>query len=134
MATLARKGIGGPRDINAFVQWSQMAANQGLADSAYELGMFFLEPEDSRPADPARAAGYLRQAALKKHSAAQFAYATLCERGVGVSQSNVQAFVYYSLALRGGQAAAQQRLDELRNRMSAQDVTQAQKLVSAAAG
>ena len=132
MATLARKEIGGPRDLDAFVRWSQMAANQGLADAAYDLGMFFLEPEDSRPADPARAAGYLRQAALKKHTAAQFAYATLCERGVGMPPNNVQAFVYYSLALRGGQTAAQQRLDDLRNRMSAQDIATAQKLVSAA--
>jgi TPR repeat protein len=95
--------------------------------------MFYLQPDDGRPADSARAAGYLRQAALKKHAAAQFAFATLNERGVGVQQNPVQAFVYYSLALRSGEAAAQARLDALRGRLDAKDLETAQKLVSAAA-
>ena len=45
--------------------------------------------------------------------------------------STVQAFVYYSLALRGGEAAAQDRLDALRARMPAAEVDTAQKLVTA---
>jgi hypothetical protein len=44
----------------------------------------------------------------------------------------VQAFVYYSLALRGGHAAARARLDALRKRMNANDVATAQKPVAAA--
>jgi len=132
MATLARKGIGGSRDLDAFLKWAQAAADQGMVLAIYDLGMFHLKPDDDRPADPARAANYLRQAAVKKHPAAQFAYATLCERGVGVPVNAVQAFVYYSLALRAGEAAAQERLDALRNRMAGQELETAQKLVAAA--
>jgi TPR repeat protein len=132
MAKLARTGIGGPRDFDAFLRWAQAAADQGLAPAIYDLGVFYLKPDDGRQADPARAAGYLRQAAMKKHAAAQFAYATLCERGVGIPANPVQAFVYYSLALRGGEASAQSRLDALRDRMAPQEIETAQKLVAAA--
>jgi TPR repeat protein len=131
-AVLARKGIGGPRDLDAFLRWAQAAASQGNAAALYDLGMFYLEPDDGRAADPLRAAGYLRQAAVKKHGAAQFAYATLCERGVGVPASTVQAFVYYSLALRNGETAAQSRLDALRKRMPAGEMETAERLVAAA--
>jgi uncharacterized protein len=132
MAKLARKGIGGPRDVDAFLKWAQAAADQGLAVAIYDLGMFYLKPDDGRPADPARAVGYLRQAAMKKYTAAQFAYATLCERGIGMPANQVQAFLYYSLALRSGEASAQGRLDALRARMAPQDIETAQKLVTAA--
>lgn len=132
LAKLARTGIGGPRDLDAFLKWAQAAADQGLAPAMYDLGVFYLKPDDGRPADPARAAAYLRQAAMKKHAAAQFAYATLCERGVGMPANLIQAFLHYSLALRGGEASAQSRLDGLRGRMSPQDVETAQKLVAAA--
>jgi TPR repeat protein len=132
LSVLARRGVGGPRDLDAFVRWAQRAADQGLAAALYDLGTYFLEPDDARPADPTRAANSLRQAALKQHSAAQFAFATLCERGVGVPANSTQAFVFYSQALRGGQSAAQKRLDELCRRMSAQEIATAQKLIDAA--
>jgi TPR repeat protein len=41
----------------------------------------------------------------------QFAFATLNDRGVAVPQNAVQAFVYYSLALRNGETAAQGRIE-----------------------
>jgi TPR repeat protein len=132
LAKLARTGTGGPLDITAFVQWAQAAADQGSAPALYDLGMFFLKPDDGRPADSVRAAGYLQKAAVKRHAPAQFAYATLHERGTGVQPSMVQAFVYYSLALRGGEKAAEKRLDALRARMGAQDLETAQRLVAAA--
>lgn len=132
MGKLTRKGIGGPRDVDAFIKWSQMAADAGSAAALYDLGMFFLSPDDSRPADVTRAAAYLKQAATKRFPPAQYAYATLCDRGAGVPQNNVQAFIYYSLALRGGETAAQARLDALRARMSSKDIETAQKLVSVA--
>jgi TPR repeat protein len=131
-AVLARKGLGGPLDIDAFIGSAQAAADQGYAPALYALGTFFLKPDDGRPADPIRAAGYLRQAALKRHVGAQFAYATLHERGLGVQPSPVQAFVYYSLALRGGEKAAAKRLDLLRSRMGSHDLETAQRLVAAA--
>jgi TPR repeat protein len=131
-AMLARKGLGGPRDLDAFLRWAQVAADQGNAAALYDLGMFYLEPDDGRAADPLRAAGYLRQAAVKKHGAAQFAYATLCDRGVGMPANTVQAFVYYSLALRNGETAAQARLDALRKRMPADQMETAERLVVAA--
>jgi TPR repeat protein len=132
LSILARKGLGGPVDLDAFLKWAQAAAKQGYTPALYDLGMFYLAPDDGRPADPTRAAGYLRQAALKKHAAAQFAFATLYERGVGVQENAVQAFVYYSLALRNGEAAAQGRLDALRARLDAKDLDTAQRLVAAA--
>lgn len=130
-AKLARQGLGGARDLDAFVQWAQAAAAQEYAPALHDLGLFYLEPDDGRAADPARAAGYLRRAALKRHAPSQFAYATLCERGVGIPTSAVQAFIYYSLALRGGEVAAQGRLEALRARMSTAEIENAQKLVAA---
>jgi TPR repeat protein len=132
MSKLARNGLGGPVDLDAFLKWAQAAANQGFTPALYDLGMFHLKPDDGRPADPTRAAGYLQRAALKRHAAAQFALATLYERGVGVQENAVQAFVYYSLALRSGEAAAQGRLDALRERLDAKTLETAQKLVAAA--
>ncbi len=134
MGKLARKGIGGPRDVDAFIKWSQMAADAGSAAAYYDLGMFFLSPDDGRQADITRAAGYLKQAATKRFPPAQYAYATLCERGAGVPQNDVQAFIYYSLSLRGGEAPAQARIDTLRARMNSKDIETAQKLVSVTGG
>jgi TPR repeat protein len=131
MAKLARKGLGGDRDLAAFEKWAQAAATQGFAPALHDLGLFHLEPDDGRAPDAARAAGYLRQAALKRHAPSQFAYATLCERGVGVATNLVQAFVYYSLALRGGESAARDRLEALRSRMGSAEIESAQKLVAA---
>jgi len=131
LAKLHRKGIGGPVDIDAFIKSAQAAVDQNFLPALYELGMFFLEPDDKRPADLVRAANYLRQAAIKKYPKAQYAYATLCERGAGVQQNHIQAFVYYSLALRGGEKAAEPRLEGLRSRMEAGDLKTAQKLVAA---
>lgn len=132
LGKLWRKGIGGPQDVDVFVTWSQKAADRGFAPALYDLGMFFLSPDDSRASDPTRAALYLKQAALKKYAPAQYAYATLCERGAGVPANRVQAFLYYSLALRGGAAAAQSRLDGLRGQMSAKEIEAAQQLVAVA--
>ena len=131
-AELARKGLGGPLDTPEFVRWARASADQGYAPALYELGMYFLGPEDNEPPDPARAANYLRQAAIKKHPAAQFAYATLCEQGVGADANPVQAFLYYSLALRSGQKKAQERLERLRASMTEEDLATARRLVSAA--
>lgn len=130
---LARRGVGGERDPEAFVQWAQRAADQGLAPALYDLGIYFLEPDGAHSADPARAAEYLRLAALKQNPAAQYSYAMLCEHGVGVPANNIQAFVHFALALRGGQSAAQERLDKLRGRMSARELAAAQKLLETAA-
>lgn len=132
MGEILRKGIGGPRDLDGFLRWAQSAANQGHSQALYDLGMFYLEPDDGRTADSARAAGYLKQAAVKKYGPAQFAYATISERGVGLPANAVQAFIYYSLALRNGEAAAQARLDALRGRMTANEIETAQRLVTAA--
>jgi len=132
MATMLHKGLGGPRDIDGFLKWDQEAANQGYAPALYDLGIFYLEPDDGRSADAARAAVYLRQAAVKRHPPAEFALATLYDRGVGMPPNPVQAFVYYSLALRSGEPAAKERLDALRLRMNALDLENAQKLVAAA--
>ena len=44
----------------------------------------------------------------------------------------VQAFVYYSLALRQGDTPAQERLEALRRRMNPHALEIAQKLVTAA--
>jgi TPR repeat protein len=131
LSILARRGLGGPLDLDTFLKWALAAATQGFAPALYDLGMFYLKPDDGQAADPLRAAGYLRQAALKKHPQAQFALATLYERGVGMQESAVQAFVYYSLALRGGQTAAQGRLDALRARLDSKTLETAQKLVEA---
>lgn len=132
LSILARRGLGGPLDLDVFLKWAQAAAAQGFAPALYDLGMFYLKPDDGRAADPLRAAGYLRQAALKRHAEAEFALATLYERGVGMQESAVQAFVYYSLALRGGQTVAQGRLDALRARLDPKTLEIAQNLVGAA--
>ncbi len=132
LSVLARRGVGGERDLEAFVRWAQRAADQGVAPAFYDLGIYFLEPDGAHDADPPRAAEYLRQAALKQHPAAQYSYAMLCEHGVGVPANNIQAFVYFALALRGGQSAAQERLDRLRARMNARELTAAQNLLDTA--
>lgn len=132
LGKMMRKGVGGPRDLDGCLRWWHAAAEQGFAPALHDLGLFYLEPEDGRPADAGRAATYLRQAALRKHGPSQFAYAALYERGAGVSASPVQAFLFYTLALRNGESAARDRLDTLRSRMTAAELETAQKLIGAA--
>lgn len=132
LAILWRDGVGGPQDRGEFLGWMQKSADQGHLPALYDLGMYYLKPTDETPPDVQRAAGYLRQAAMKKDAGAAFAYAALYEHGSGVKASNVQAFIYYTIALQAGEAAAQERLDALRGRMTAGEIETAQNLVTAA--
>jgi hypothetical protein len=116
----------------AFIKWSQMAADAGLAAALYDLGMFVLSPDDSRPADVTRAAGYLEQAATKRFPAAQFAYATLCERGAGVPQNDVQVLSIIRWRCAAARRPPTRDWTRCAARMSSKDIETAQKLVSVA--
>ena len=126
-------------DIPRGIELLNQAAATGNVRAMYQLGLFFMDPTDGRPPDSSRAAGYLRQAAVKDYGPAQYDFAVLYEVGFGVQQDLVQAYFYYALAAgnsgagqtKRAQDAAAERMQEVARRMSPKELAHAQSLVSA---
>ena len=100
-------------------------AEAGDADAQNQLG---LELEES---DPFQAAKWLKKSAESGHKNAQCNLAAYYEDGIGVPRDFVLAYMWYSLSIDNGVSWAPDRRDSLENKMSRDEVLEAQKLARA---
>ena len=70
-----------------------------------------------------------RTRALQGDPAAQFKLGEMYENGRGVPQNNFQAYYWYSAAVRGGNAGARVRKEQMAARLQPAEIQQAEKLV-----
>ncbi len=92
-----RDGRGVPQDDAEAVRWYRLAADQGLADAQFSLGVMYAIG-DGVPKDDAEAARWYRLAADQGYVSAQGNLGFMYDTGEGVPQDHVQAHMWFNLA------------------------------------
>ena len=119
--------------------WFYKSAVQGFADAQYSLGSLWLMSVSyqqngrgtTRKAKPAEAVDWLTKAAAQGHHPAMQVLADCYRDGSGVDQDYAEAYKWYNLALKRGNATTQQLLNPLILKMSSEQIADGQKRVEA---
>ena len=112
LATCYSNGNGVNKSKTEALKWYQKAAEQGIADAQYQMGLHCLGL-DANNNSSTKAAEWFQKAAEQGHSEAQFELGKCYEKGLGVIWDYVQAFDWYSKAAEQGIADAQTKADSL---------------------
>jgi uncharacterized protein len=115
------------QDYEQAVKWFRLAAEQGYAAAQTNLGVMY-EKGHGVPQDYAKAIVLYRQAATQRHQIALYNLGSLYETGKGVEQNFVRAHMWFNLAGAAGYAPGEQRRDIVANKMTAQQIAEAQQL------
>lgn len=116
LGLLYEQGNGVARDQEEALNWFTLAAEQGNAAAQANLGDLF-EFGDGIRSNKA-AAHYYRLAARQGYRDAQLDLGRLYELGKGVPQDPVEAYRWYDLAARQGDATAARARERVSTRMS----------------
>ena len=121
------KGQGVPQDYAEAVKWYRKAADQGYADAQTNLGVMY-DNGQGMPLDDAEAAKWYRKAAEQGNTLAQTNLGRLYYNGSGMPQDFAQAHMWFNLAAAGGDADAKNVRDALSERMTPDQIAEAQRL------
>jgi hypothetical protein len=91
------RGEGVPQDYAEAEKWYRLAAEQGIADARFNLGVMYVEGRGV-PQDHAEAVKWYRLAAQQGHARAQSNLGIMYATGQGVLQDYVQAYMWSNLA------------------------------------
>lgn len=130
LGTLYERGLGLKPDRAQAANWYQRAAAQGNIKAMHNLAVLSANQSDQSP-DYMTAAQWFEAAAQRGLSDSQFNLAVLYENGLGVKRDMSRAFMWLSIAARGGDADAVRRRDILRGKLTADEVTVANKMIAA---
>jgi localization factor PodJL len=86
--------------------------------------------QEPRPGDYATAARWFTAAANRGLVDSQFNLGLLCEDGLGVARDLAAAYQWYAIAARAGDPEASQRLEQVRERLSPEQLALAERAVS----
>jgi localization factor PodJL len=117
LGTLYERGLGTKADLARAQMWYQRAAEQGNVKAMHNLAV--LSAGRSGSPDYTTAARWFQSAADYGLSDSQYNLAVLFENGLGVTHDPVQAYKWYALAGRGGDAESVRRRDALKSQMTA---------------
>ncbi len=127
-----QKGQGVEADAIAAIGWFTVAAQRGLPAShvnlgnCYEVGKGVLQDFD-------QAGAHYAAAAKQNFGPGQYLLAQLFEQGKGVKANRVYAYVNYARAAANGVEAAAKKSGELKTSLTAEQLTEAAKLMADAA-
>ena len=99
-------GYGLPQDHAEAVRWYRRAAEQGLAEAQYNLGVMYAKGEGV-PQDHAEAMRWYRRAAEQGDASAQGILGHMYYNGIGFPQDHAEAVRWYRRAAEQGDASAQ---------------------------
>ena len=116
-----------PEDDAAAVKWYRKAAEQGYAMAQFNLGAMYAKGEGV-PEDDAAAVKWYRKAAEQGHAMAQFNLGVMYANGEGVPEDYVRAFAWFNLAAAQGDEKAKKAKGDIRHRMAAAQIAEAQEL------
>ena len=86
-----------PKDVAEAAQWFRLAADQGLAEGHFSLGMVYARGNGVHQ-DDMEAGRWVRLAAAQGFVVAQAFLAMMCAEGRGMPQDFVAAHMWYSVA------------------------------------
>jgi TPR repeat protein len=120
-------GEGVTQDYSEAVKWYGKAAEQGDAHAQIELAIMYEDGRGGLAQDDAEAVKWYRKAAEQGNVDAQATLGFRYERGQNVSQDDVLAHMWLSLAAARGYPCADKR-NELAAKMTPEQITKAQRL------
>ena len=120
-------GFGVMMDDAKALKWYSLAAAAGHAESQFNLGVMYANGWGV-PMNDAEAARYYRQAAEQGFVQAMSSLAYVTYRGIGVAEDVAEGYMWYEVAAKLGDLAAEQKRDDLANKMSHDDLLSAQTL------
>ena len=118
-----QQGQSVPRDYEKAAHWFRKAN----ADRQASLGAMYAKGKGV-PRDATKRAHWYRKAAEQGYDRGQAELGSMYQYGDGVLQGYVQAYAWYNLAAAGGYEGARKIRDELLERMSPEQVAEAQAL------
>jgi localization factor PodJL len=118
------------KDLGRARSWYQAAADKGNVKAMHNLAVS-LSARDGGTADYALAAKWYGEAASYGLADSQFNLGILAEHGLGVSQSLPDAYKWFALAAKGGDAEAAKRRDQIKSKLDAASLAEADKIVAA---
>ena len=132
LGTCYDDGDGVPRDEVEALKWWRTAADRNYPEAQYWLGLWHELGDKGLPVDATEAAKWYRRAAEQNYADAQLQLGAMYEWGQGVPKDDVEAYKWSNLAqsqLTGRWSdAAGQRLARLEQRMTREEIAEAQEL------
>jgi len=110
----------------AVESWHAIAA-KGDSTAEYSLGQMY-EQGKGVDQDYQEAYKWYRLSAEQGNDRAQYSLGGMYEKGLGVSQDYIRAYMWYDLAAIHGLYVSQSNRDYIAQRMSSEQITQAQNL------
>ncbi len=104
-----KKAKGVAHDRIQAMKWYQKAADQGLAEAQYRLGMMFIS-QDGGVSDGSNALLSLRKAAEQGHLKSQSWVGNIYYRGIGVPGDMAQSVYWFSRAAEQGDTSTESQL------------------------
>ena len=121
------EGLGVKQDYAEAVRWYKLAAAQGNASAQFSLGYMFRNGKGVVQ-DYAEAVRWYKLAAAQGDAVAQYNLASMYYSGKGAVQDYVRAHMWLNLAAVTGNSSPVKNRDIVSNRMTPQQVAEAQKL------
>ena len=123
------QGRGVRKDAGAAAMWYTLAAEQGLVEAQFKADLYKKSTQTERKEvlDRRARAADLREAE-KGSAEAQLMVAKMYDNGVGVPKNFVKAYMWYNLAAAQGITEAGDGRDELELKMTARQISDAQRL------
>jgi len=126
LGELYEAGQGVPKDGKEAMKLYRMAAEQGNVGAQYTIA-FMYEAGRGVPQDHKEAAKWFQLAAEQGDALSQYDLGQRYELGVGVQVDNVEALKWFLLASAQGQADAGPRVDQVRKKMSRDQINEAKR-------
>jgi TPR repeat protein len=124
------KGNGVEQNFAETFKWFRMAAIQGNVEAQFNIGQMYGSAQGVMR-DYAEAVKWYQVAASQGNVSAQFNLGAMYHQGKGVVQDYVHAHAWLNLAAVSGHANAIKYRDRVSHQMTAQQISEAQKLAVA---
>lgn len=129
MGMIYHFGLGTPQDRDEAVRWYKIAANKGLANAQYNLGLVSCPGTLCTQEIASDAAFWYKRAAKQGYAEAQHRLGLLYGRGLGVPKDDVAASVWLSLAAAHGCLEAGLAREDIAARLKPEQLREVQERV-----
>lgn len=120
-------GLGASQDFKEAARWYQLEAKQGNAFAQFALGTMYGNGQGV-PQDDTEQVRWYRLAAEQGEVRAKYNLGVMYSNGTGVPQDDLLAHMWFNLAAAQGDEAATFTRDRIAKKMTAAQITEAQKL------
>jgi rhodanese-related sulfurtransferase len=127
LAAMYEQGLGVVKNDALSAQWYRLSADQGNEKSQHSLGIMYMEGRGV-PTDIHQASELILKSAQNGHVSAMKKIATMFWEGQGVSKNDIQAYVWWKLAVMHGELSSGESLEVAKTIMNIEDIEKAEQV------